>query len=470
MILSDTALHNFKLNPKKIYFYNLEDSYSGEKCLEIIEELRNKLLGFGTNKVAICAPNSVEWALWYILLDSLAENIFLISSDFDENLVKEICKKYQIGTLILQKEENEKFEIFEMFKGFNELNELEEHNRKDVIFTSGTTGIPKAAIISQNSYIHVARELIKITSQNDADLELLSMPLDRSFGLVRLRTCILSDARALIVNGLKKFPSVYKFSQTNSITGLSLVPAALQVIAVQLRNKAKDFTKNLKYIELGSSSLLENQLDWIKENCENSTVIHHYGMTECSRAFIRSLHMVTNENYNWIGKPLAGVTYKVQSSNDNTEIGELLLKGSNLFYGYLEEEDNRARIKDSWFLTGDICEKKNGELFLIGRKDNQLNIAGAKVQAERIEAIIENHPFVNECLCFEYPDKLLGNMIAALIVLKEDAEDDLKELIDDVFENQPSYYKPQKLKNVSALPKTFNGKKERDKYKLTEKI
>ena len=61
-------------------------------------------------------------------------------------------------------------------------------------------------------------------------------------------------------------------------------------------------------------------------------------------------------------------------------------------------------------------------------------------------------------------------MIAALIVLKEDAEDDLKELIDDVFENQPSYYKPQKLKNVSALPKTFNGKKERDKYKLTEKI
>ena len=467
MILSEAALKNFKLNPEKIYFYNLKDSYSGKRCLEIIEKLKNKLSGYGSAKVAICAPNSVEWALWYILLDSFAKNIFLISSDFDENLIKKICKKYQINTLIFQKKDDENFEIFKMSQ---QPNKLKKYNRKDVIFTSGTTGIPKAAIIPQNSYIHVAKELIKITSQNDADLEMLSMPLDRSFGLVRLRTCILSGASALIVDGLKKFPSVFKFSQINLITGLSVVPAALQVIAVQLRNKAKDFTKNLKYIELGSSSLIENQLDWIKENCKKSIVIHHYGMTESSRAFIRSLHMVSKENYNWIGKPLAGVKFKIQSLNNNSEIGELFLKGSNLFQGYLEEDDTNARLIDNWFLTGDICEKKDGKLFLVGRKDNQLNIAGVKVQAERIEAMIENHPNVNECLCFEYPDKFLGNTIAALIVLKEDTEEDLKAIIDRVFNNKPSYYKPQKLKNVVSLPKTFNGKKERDKYKLIEKI
>ena len=457
MQLSSEALENFKNNPNKIFFYDLELAFSGIMCQVSLKKKIEYLIAKNIKSIAINMGNSVEWIMWYLAADAVCKKVFLVSNDFSQEIVESIFNQYGINLLI---QENKKRINNNSYK------KLDTNDRIDVIFTSGTSGIPKAAMISEKSFIHVARALIEETSQQDNDLELLSMPLDRSFGLARLRTCILSGCAALVTEGMKNFPSIYEFSKEISITGLSLVPSALQIMILQLRKKAKLFTSNIKYLELGSSMLIDGQFDWIKKNIEESIIIHHYGMTESSRAFIKRLDLEDKQSP-YVGHPLKGIEYKLNKQKKDDKYGELLLRGDNLFLGYLDNSLNDKVLVNGWYHTGDVCIEKKQKLYLTGRTDNQMNIGGAKVQAEMVERIIEEADSINECICFEYPDNIFGNTIAVMLMVNEE-NIDFKKLFKNIFSGYPSFYIPTKIVIVKSLPKTFNGKKQRNKEKLME--
>ena len=455
MQLSSEALKNFKKNPNKIFFYDLEMVFDGVTCEALLEEKTTYLIKKDINSIAINMRNSVDWIMWYLAADAVCRKVFLISTDFNQEIVESIYKKFEVDLLI---QENKRKINNNSYKN------LDTEDRIDVIFTSGTSGIPKAAMIGEKSFIHVAKALIDEVDQKDNDLELLSMSLDRSFGLARLRTCILSGCAALVTEGMRNFPRIYEFSKKIPITGLSLVPSALQIMILQLRKKAKLFTRSVKYVELGSSMLVDGQFDWIKENFEESIIIHHYGMTESSRAFIKRLDLEDMQG-SQVGKPLKGVEYKLYKQKKDDKHGELLLRGKNLFLGYLDDKLTEKVIVNGWDHTGDVCFEKKQKIYLVGRTDNQMNIGGAKVQAEMVERVIEEVDSVNECICFEYPDNILGNTIAVLMMVNEE-NIDFKRLFKNVFSGYPSFYFPSKIAIVESLPKTFNGKKQRDKEKL----
>jgi acyl-CoA synthetase (AMP-forming)/AMP-acid ligase II len=144
-----------------------------------------------------------------------------------------------------------------------------------------------------------------------------------------------------------------------------------------------------------------------------------------------------------------------------------MIKGKNLFFDYLERKD-RKNFK-GWFKTGDLCKLKNSKVFLIGRTDNQLNIGGEKVHAEKIEAIIEKGKNVKECICFQTKDKTLLNKIVCLIKIRKMGNFiKFKKLILKRFKNFPAYYKPAILKFLDNLPKTNNGKKLRNQKELAK--
>ena len=340
---------------------------------------------------------------------------------------------------------------------------LKKKIRQDVLFTSGTTDISKGVIIEKNSFIHVAKVLIKKFKQNKYDLELLSMPFDHSFGLVRLRCCLYSGSQMLVTKGLSRFPDIYNFSKKINITGLSLVPSGLELIKSLLKNKITEFNKNIKYFEIGSSSLSKNTRVWLKQNFKNTNIIHHYGMTEASRSFLINRGEKDNLKLknNVVGKIIEGCKYKI-TNNLNKKKGELLLKGKNLFQGYLENDDNKKRFINNWFKTGDICEKKGNNINLIGRVDNQFNIGGNKVQAELIENKIENISCVKKCLCFQVNDKFFGKRIGLVIEKRNNIKSkNLENMINKKLDEYPNYYKPKTVIFKKILL-TKNGKKIRN--------
>ena len=414
-------LKNIKKKPDTIFIYDLKKNFNGAACLKKINFLRKFIRKNKINTIGLKYKNSSDWVFWYLAADSLDKKIIVIknsTTNKDLNKIKNI--------------------------------------RNDILFTSGTLNLPKGVIISEKAYLHVAKILIQKLKQRNYHIELLSMPFDHSFGIVRLRCCILAGTKMLITDGLKRFPEIFKFSQENKLSGLSLVPSGLALIKLLLKNKVNLFNKNLKYFEIGSSNINNEQRLWLKKNFPKTEIIHHYGMTEASRSFLISRGTKDNlkKNTNKIGKIIPECKYKIDKTNN-----ELLLKGKNLCDGYFDQKNNKDKFIDGWFRTGDIVKKKKNQLYLVGRVDNQFNIGGNKVQAEMIENIVESIDHVKKCICFVRPDEIYGNSIALKIEKKSTVnKKNILKKLEKKMRKLSDYYNPKKIIFEKILL-TKNGKK-----------
>jgi len=196
-------------------------------------------------------------------------------------------------------------------------------------------------------------------------------------------------------------------------------------------------------------------------------------MTEASRSFLRPI--THNKNFtnrdNWIGELTDGCNYKLVNEEDlkKANKGELLIKGKNLFSGYLEKKDNEEKTIDGWFRTGDLCEEINNKIYLLGRLDNQFNIGGQKIQAEELETIIESIETINCALCYQVPEKIMGHRIICMVETSEDlSKSELKKLIATKLDQYPNYYNPSDIIKVLAIPRTQNGKKIRNEARIAK--
>lgn len=466
---------NFKRYPKKTFFYSSTHRLSGLACITLVLKIINFLKKNKINTIGISSKNTIYWPLWYLAADACCKDLFIINSKFEDKLVDKLQKRYKIQYIAKNlydlQNENASISLTTFNKKFLNQRFIKQRQKNNIIFTSGSTGLPKGVIIPESAYFHVAKILIKKLNQKKTDLELLSMPFDHSFGLARLRCVLVSGSSALITDGLKNFPNTYKFSQSNTITGLSLVPSGIEIIKNLLKKKVNNFSNRINYFEIGSSAISEEVRYWLKNNFKKSKIFHHYGTTEASRSFLR--HRGCNDNFkipnNWIGEIIDDCEYILnkQTGSVNKNQGELLIKGKNLFSNYLEHNDNKDKKKDSWFKTGDLCKEENSKVFLMGRMDNQLNIGGEKIQAEEIESIIEKFREVKSCLCFQIPDKIWINKIVCLIETNNTrSKYYLEKSISNIFNNYPNHYKQLTIKFLHKVPITNNGKKLRDQKEL----
>ena len=362
--LHDKFVKNLLNNPKKKFVYELSRKFSSKQLLKKIKTKRIFLRKHKIRSFGIKSKNSLEWILWYIAADKICSKVYIFNLNFERLLINKLQKNFNIDLI-----------IFENKKKFFKNNFFKDIKRQDILFTSGTTKNPKGVIISEKSYLHVAKNINILFKQNSNDLELLSMPFSHSFGLVRLRCCLLSGSSFLITDGLKEFPKIYDFALKDKITGISLVPAGVSIIKFLLKNKISDFVKNLKFFEIGSDFLSYELRSWLKTYFFNTTIFHHYGSTEASRSFIipRGKNDDLKIKNNFLGNPLKGCEFKV-NFKDNKSVGELLIKGQNLFDRYLDNLETNVKFINGWYKTGDLVRKYKKKLFLIGRVDNLINI------------------------------------------------------------------------------------------------
>ena len=446
-LIYQSSKKNFENNKRKIFFDNLTKYISGEECLYLLDKASNLIKEKNIKNIAIISKNCICWPIWYIASDKYCNNVFILSPELDQDVTKSIITENNVQLTIRNPD---------ILLSDNPLKNMEinmssgkdiDNLRKDILFTSGTTNIPKGVIVSEKAFCHVANVLIKKFDMSPSDNELLSMPFYHSFGLTRLRCVLLSHSQAIITDGLKNFPEVYKSSKNKKLTGLSLVPSGIIIIKNLLRKKVSKFVSNIKYFEIGSSSINYEIRIWLKENFKSSYILHHYGMTEASRSFMIGRGYLDNikQTNNFIGSPIKDCKTKLNKINKNN-IGELLIKGKNLFNGYINNEDNKNKFIDGWYKTGDLCKKQGGKFKIIGRVDNQINIGGNKVHAEIIEEKIEKLPNILRSLCFSTKNVFFGNSISLIIEKKKKSSTNtIRKNILKNFEKEPSFLIPKKI-------------------------
>lgn len=328
------------------------------------------------------------------------------------------------------------------------------------LYTSGTTGRPKAAMLSHANLLTNARQCCIGLGCNKDDIFMCVLPM---FHVFAFTTCQLQPlfigATVDIVEAFTPKVVIADLLQ-KEITLFLGVPAMYMVLIEAAKNNIT-FPKLRRAVCGGAALPVEiyNQT----RNLVNIPVIEGYGLTEASPAS-------SFNPYDGVQKPgsigvvLDGMECIIADENDNEvpvgEVGELLLKGENVMVGYYNRpEETEVTLRNGWLHTGDLAKiDEEGYIFIVDRKKELIIVAGLNVYPREVEEQLYKHPKIKDAAVIGVENKLRGETVAAYIVLHEGEEVQSKEIISWLKESLAAYKVPRTIKVVEDLPRNSSGK------------
>ncbi|MBQ9670110.1 MAG: acyl--CoA ligase [Prevotella sp.] len=345
-----------------------------------------------------------------------------------------------------------------------------ENDIADLLFTTGTTGLPKGVVLTYANLMAAASNINEFMGNTADDVEMLALPISHSFGLGRLR-CVLAKGATLVLLG--SFASMKKFygeMERCNVTGFGMVPASWLYMLKMSGNRIEQFANQLKYIEIGSAFMSLENKQKLMELLPNTRICMHYGLTEASRSAFISFHDDINHLMS-AGKASPNTEIAIFSEQGkrvgyNVD-GEVCVKGNHVCSGYWNVSDKMFNedFFDGYFRTGDWGHvDEDGYIYLVSRKKEIINVGGKKVSPIEVEEHLNEIDGIVESACISVHDDVLGEVVKAYCVCSKDIDfNDVKKVLLKKIE---TYKIPVYFENIDILPKTHNGKIQRLKLKV----
>ena len=346
------------------------------------------------------------------------------------------------------------------------INELpKEDDVSDLLFTTGTTGLPKGVTLTFANQMAAAENINTFIGNTADDVEMLALPISHSFGLGRLR-CVFAKGATLVMLG--SFASMKKFfgeMERCHVTGFGMVPASWSYILKMSGEKIGQYAGQLKYIEIGSAFMpLENKQK-LMSLLPQTHICMHYGLTEASRSAFISFHDDTAHLMS-AGKASPNTDIAVFSEQGErlkaNENGEICVKGGHVCSDYwgMPKEVFEQDFFDGYFRTGDWGHiDEDGYIYLVSRKKEIINVGGKKVSPIEVEEHLNEIEGIEESACIGVHDDVLGEVVKAFCVCSKEV--DFEEVKKILFKKIETYKIPAFFEVIKELPKTQNGKLQR---------
>jgi long-chain acyl-CoA synthetase len=322
-------------------------------------------------------------------------------------------------------------------------------------FTSGSTGVPKAFVRSHDSWIASFACNLEDFQLERAEHVLIPGALIHSHFLYGAVSTLYSGGSVYL---LEKFSPVQtlKWVKTHPITVLYVVPTMIEAIAV----KSETVEKPIKIISSGAK-WEDDSKRRIQEQFHDVTIFEFYGASELSYVSVMS----SNENGylpGSVGKPCHNVEIQIRRENHELagsgEIGKIYVKSDMIILGYLWADSPGIRSitdADGWATVDDLGYlDENGFLYIVGREKNMILYGGVNIFPEEIEAVLMEHPHVEEAAVIGASDPYWGQVPVAVIKGKA-SRIDLKK---QCKEKLSAYKLPRKWYFVDEIPHTTSGK------------
>ncbi len=341
-----------------------------------------------------------------------------------------------------------------------------------IYYTSGTTGRPKGAILSyKNVYTH-ARSTISELSLKKSDVWLHAAPLFHLADAWATWAITMVGGSHVLVSDFNP-KSICNTIESQEITITNLIPT-MYFRLVNYPDVNKYNYSSLRVLLSGGAPISPNLVKSIIKTFK-CDYIQTYGMTETSPFLTMSilkehLKLLSYEEQlkykSTTGRKFNGVELKVvnergeQVKPNNSEVGEIIVKGDTISKGYWNMPQETARaFKNGWLYTGDMAViDKEGYVTIIDRKDDMIITGGENVYSIEVENILYTHPFVLEAAVIGVPDEEWGKIVKAIIVLKDGKKLTEKELKDYVKGRAAAYKVPKIIEFHKCLPKLGSGK------------
>jgi acyl-CoA synthetase (AMP-forming)/AMP-acid ligase II len=243
-----------------------------------------------------------------------------------------------------------------------------------------------------------------------------------------------------------------------------LVPAFAELIVAHPDFERSDLS-SLEQVSVGSAPLAPKTQLALIERLPNASVGNSYGMTEAGPAFIVMPKEEIRNRIGSVGKPIVPMQIKV-IDDDGAElpargVGELLLRMPGKQREYYKDDEATASTwtEDGWLRSGDLAYlDEDGFLYICGRKKDMIIRGGNNIYATDVEAVLLEHPDVREAAVTGVPHPVLGEDVAAWVVRRPGSPVDADELASFVAERLADYKRPRQLWFVDELPRNATGK------------
>ena len=329
-----------------------------------------------------------------------------------------------------------------------------------LVYTSGTTGVSKGAMLMHNNFAVNGASLIQAWKITPADRLLLAPPLFHVHALGNGLHCwLLAACRMRLLERFDHTTAVSQFIDFKPTLFFG-VPAMYVRLLDTPPDKAREIGQRMRLFVCGSAPLPAHILEEFR-TLFGHTILERYGMTE-------TLMNLSNpydgeRRPGSVGMPLPGVIVKIVGPDGNPvadgEPGELWLKGPNVFAGYWKrEEATKAAFVDGWFRTGDIGSRSaDGYYTLSGRKSDLIISGGFNIYPREIEEFLMEQPEVAEAAVVAETDRVRGEIPVAYIVWKGGAGDP-GPLESRCREKLASFKIPRRFESIDKLPRNALGK------------
>ncbi|MFF6774541.1 acyl-CoA synthetase [Streptomyces sp. NPDC012637] len=340
-----------------------------------------------------------------------------------------------------------------------------------IVYTSGTTGPPKGVVLSRRAIAASLDALADAWAWTDADVLVHGLPLFHVHGLVLGVLGPLRRGGELRHLGGFSVEGVAKELGDGGGTMLFGVPTMYHRLAEALPHDpalARSLTE-ARLLVSGSAALPVHDHERIRA-ATGRTVVERYGMTET--LMNTSVPVGADPRPGSVGLPLAGVGLRLAEEDgsvlgttayDGETVGEIQVRGPNLFTAYLNRPDATAAAftEDGWFRTGDMAVREpDGYVRIVGRKATDLiKSGGYKIGAGEIENALLDHPRVREAAVTGAADPDLGERIVAWVVPADPADPpEPAELADHVASLLAPHKRPREVRYLTELPRNDMGK------------
>ena len=332
-----------------------------------------------------------------------------------------------------------------------------------ILYTSGTTGLPKGAMLTHGNLASNVISCAQIFKINDNDCFLCLLPMFHSFAWT---ACVVIplylNLKVVIVANVMPASKWLGAMGTEKVTLILAVPQIYAVLSKEAKGLKRLYLrfwpfKNVRFGVSGAAPLTQEIKDRFEEKI-GVPILEGYGLTETSP--VVSVNTEELQKIKSVGPAIPAVSTLVLD-DDGKEVprnaeGELCVKGPNVFRGYWgnEKATHDAFTEDGWFKTGDIVTvDDDGFIFIKDRKKDMIIIKGLKVFSAQVEAVICEHPEVEECAVIGVPDGRGGEFVKVYVVKKEGADLSDGEFRKFLKTHLDNYKRPRDFEFVESLPK-----------------
>lgn len=330
----------------------------------------------------------------------------------------------------------------------------------DILFTTGTTGKSKGVIISHDTIIANAENLIAAHGYHKDLSFIISSPLNHYAAWSKVFPCIMQGMTIHLLDGLKVMDSLFDAidSSTTKIATF-MVPSSIKMLMQLCGDKLPRYADKIAFLETGGAPMSESDMKHLCQLLPHTDLFNTYASTEGG--------IVTTYNYQercisgCVGRPLKNSSVAISPQ------GHIFCSGKTLMTGYLGDP-----LLTNTVFKGGVVEMSDkgmideeGRLHILGRDDDVINTGAYKVNPLEVEDAANEYADIKDCICIAAPHMILGTALKLLYTTNDGKEISKKDLARYLLSKLEKHKVPLLYEQVPSIHMTFNGKKDRKHYR-----